>query len=138
MATGVRVTGGTSDGDAAEWDALWDALIGPFRTMGSTAAILGTTVTEVAGLVRRGELVAVRTADGYDLVPDGLIPSGRLIPGLDGIVRVLRSGTGDEYAIALWLLTPGEDGETPVDALRGGRVNEVRIRAGHAAREWRS
>lgn len=114
----------------------WDAVLGPFYTTGSLRRTLNITRQALDSRVRTGSLIRVRTVDGRFLYPSFQIHDGVSIHGLAPVVRILRSGTDDDYAIAQWLATPGDDGRSPAHRLLDGESADVEREARHTAVTW--
>ncbi len=116
--------------------SAWDAILGPFYTTGSLCRTLNITRQALDSRVRTGSLIRVRTVDGRFLYPSFQIHDGVAVPGLAPVVRILRSGTEDDYAIAQWLATPGGDGRSPARRLLDGESTDVDREARHTAAAW--
>lgn len=112
-----------------------EELVGSWLVLPDVAARLGILDRAVRTMVRERRLVALRRPDDQVLVvpeaffvPDPDAPGNdHLLPSLRGSLTQLRdSGYADAEAVK-WLFTPDEAiGDTPIGALRAGRVTTVR------------
>lgn len=98
----------------------YDTALGPFYDTGGLGQWLGVSRQALADRVRRGTLLACRTADGHLLYP--LFQFGRtgeVRPGIVDAIGVLGRAGADGWAIGTWLTTPSEafGGESAVDHL---------------------
>lgn len=115
----------------------WNDVLGPFHSTRGVADLLGVSRQAVAKRVRTGSLVRVVTETGESLFPAFQFRSGRPLPGLIPVVRALRAGTDDEYAIAQWLATPDPStGRSPADLLAAGRTDDALRAATRTAAAW--
>ncbi|MFT8636742.1 MAG: hypothetical protein ABF811_02135 [Pseudoclavibacter sp.] len=115
----------------------WNDVLGPFHSTRGVADLLGVSRQAVAKRVRTGSLVRVVTETGESLFPAFQLRSGRPLPGLLPVVRALRAGTDDEYAIAQWLAAPDPSTRrSPADLLAAGRTDEVLRTATRTAAAW--
>ena len=94
------------------------------------AEALDLAITRVHQLVRDGQLVAVRSAEGVRCVPASLVQDGVIVKGVPGTITLLRDAGYDDEEIVEWLhreddSLPG----TPIQALRENRGTEVKRRA---------
>lgn len=99
-------------------------------TFPDAADALGVRVNRVHQLVRDGQLVAVKDADGHKCVPALLIRDGAVVKWLPSVITMLRDAHFADHEIVDWLFReddalPG----TPIDALRANRGSEVKRRA---------
>jgi hypothetical protein len=111
---------------------LLDRLVDQWLPLPDVAALLGTDVTHVRGMLDDVRLVALRRGTPKALcVPRALVVPEPL-PELPGTMTVLAdAGYGTEDALR-WLLTPDGSlpaGGTPLAMLRAGHKTEVRRRA---------
>ena len=94
------------------------------------ADALGTDVLKVRQMLRDGGLLGVRGEDGILRIPAEFIRDGAVLKGLAGTLTLLRDNGFDDQAALRWLYAdddtlPG----SPVQALAGNRLREVRRRA---------
>jgi excisionase family DNA binding protein len=108
-----------------------DALVREWLTLPELADYLGVGVSRVRGLVRSGQLIALRVGDPPGLrVPAGFVQDGALIRKLTGTLSLLRDQAFSDAEAVRWLFTPDDSlPGTPVQALRDNRGTEVRRRA---------
>lgn len=107
---------------------------GSTHTLPEVADLLGVGLRDVRRALADRRLVATRAPDGGSLrVPAEFLVaeagSGRMavLAPLRGTAIVLADAGLDDDAAVSWLLAPDESlGTSPVDALRSGRVHEVR------------
>lgn len=105
-----------------------------WHTLPEVADLLGVRLRDVRRALADRRLLAARAADGGPLrVPAEFLVaepgSGRVavLEPLRGTATVLADAGLDDEAAVRWLLDPYESlGTSPVDALRSGRVHEVR------------
>lgn len=107
-------------------DDAWNQLIGPFYLLDEVAALIRLDAAAVRAALQRGKLLAATTGDGVLVFPVFQFdPAGHALPGVEHVVQLLR-GRMDDWGILLWLGRPSRAlGATPVEALRGARLNEV-------------
>lgn len=124
----------------------YDTSFGPFYDTAGLAQWLGVSRQALADRVRRGTLLACRTAEGHLLYP--LLQFGRggeVRPGVVDAVGILARAGADGWTIASWLTTPTEvfDGQSAVDHLvlhrsRASAVQLVVAAAEADASRWAS
>ena len=98
----------------------YDEALGPFYDTAGLVAWLGISRQAVADRVRRGTLLACRTADGPLLYPSLQFGrDGQVRPGVFEVVGELTRHGADGWAVATWLTTPSEafEGHSAVDFL---------------------
>lgn len=99
-------------------------------TVPDVAELLGSDVLKVRSLLREGQLLAVRGADGVLRVPAAFVQEGRIVKGLPGVLTLLRDNRFDDDAALRWLFAEDETlPGSPVQALRENRGTEVKRRA---------
>ncbi|HET8601264.1 MAG TPA: hypothetical protein VFL99_13125 [Segeticoccus sp.] len=122
----------------------WDERLGPFYDTAGLVTWLGISRQALADRVRRGTLLACRTADGHLVYPAlQFARDGAVRPGVvDAVGQFTRAGA-DGWAIAVWLTTPSDafDGHSAVDYLvvhrtSANAVEQVRDVAAADARGW--
>jgi hypothetical protein len=99
-------------------------------TLPEVADQLGVPINRVHQLVRDGQLVAVRNADGVRAVPASFVHDGAVVKSLPSVITLLRDARFADDEIVDWLFRaddslPGR----PIDALRANRGSEVKRRA---------
>ena len=98
----------------------YDETLGPFYDTGGLVSWLGISRQAVADRVRRGTLLACRTADGHLLYPSLQFGrDGQVRPGVFEVVGELTRRGVDGWTVALWLTTPSPafEGHSAVDYL---------------------
>lgn len=98
----------------------YDEPLGPFYDTAGLVAWLGISRQAVSDRVRRGTLLACRTADGHLLYPSLQFGrDGSVRPGVVDAVGELTRRGADGWAVATWLTTPSPvfDGHSAVDFL---------------------
>lgn len=94
------------------------------------AQALDTDVLHVHRMIKEGELVDVRNADGVRCVPADFVFDGAPVKSLRSVIQLLRDARFTNDEIVAWLYQedaalPG----TPIAALRDNRGTEVKRRA---------
>lgn len=94
------------------------------------AKTLDTDVLHVHRMIKEGELVDVRNADGVRCVPADFVQDGVPVKSLRSVIQLLRDARFTNDEIVGWLYQedaalPG----TPIAALRDNRGTEVKRRA---------
>ncbi|MEO8828636.1 hypothetical protein [Lapillicoccus sp.] len=98
----------------------WDSELGPFYDTNGLSRWLGVTRQALADRVKRGTLLACRTADSHLLYPVLQFDRvGQVRPGVIEAVGILTRAGADGWAIGTWLTTASVafDGESVVDYL---------------------
>lgn len=122
--------------------SAWGEILGPAYTTDSFAKVLHTTPNDVLSDADDLRILRVYAADGGPLYPAFQVSSGIVAPGLQQVLRTLRSGVADPWMWALWLnATPATTGtgdarETHIDCLHAGHLKEVLLAATHTAAAW--
>jgi hypothetical protein len=99
-------------------------------TLPETAEELGVQITRAHQLVRDGQLVAVRGADGVRRVPADFVHEGVVVKGLPGVITLLRDAHYGDDEIVEWLFRDDDSlPGAPITALRENRGTEVKRRA---------
>jgi excisionase family DNA binding protein len=99
-------------------------------TVPEVAERLGVPANRVHQLLRDGQLVAVRSADGVRGVPASFVDDAAVVKALPSVITLLRDARYADDEIVDWLFRfddtlPG----TPIEALRSNRGSEVKRRA---------
>lgn len=101
-------------------------------TLPDIAERLGLRITEVRGMLKDRQLVAVRRGERNVLsVPEAFIGDDGPLPELPGTFTVLADGGFSDEEIVTWMFTPDDRlvGGSPIGAIRAGAKTEVRRRA---------
>lgn len=100
--------------------------VGPFYDCVGLKDWLDLTEVDVLGMVRDGQLLAVRNLEGDVLFPSMQFgPDGELLPRLEEVLKILR-GTLDDWSIALWILYKDvQDGVSNLERLKSGEAETV-------------
>lgn len=108
-----------------------ETLVGEWLTVPDVAELLDIGVSRVRGLIRSGQLIALRIGDPPVLrIPAAFVADGALIRKLTGTLSLLRDAAYSDAEAVRWLFTPDDSlPGTPVQALRDNRGTEVRRRA---------
>lgn len=122
--------------------SAWADILGPAYTTDSFAKVLHTTPNDVLADADDQRILRVYAADGVPLYPAFQVSNGVIAPGLQQVLRTLRSGSADPWMWALWLnaepapTKTGDARETHIDRLHAGHLKEVLIAATHTAAAW--
>lgn len=121
-------------------DSPWSEIGGPCYTVTSIARTLGWTEAEVFEAGNDLRLLMLQTDDGVALFPSFQLQDGKIVEGLQGILRVLETGTASRWTWAQWLnvALPEEDSPRNITLLYEGRLEEALRDARRAAWAWRS
>jgi len=119
-------------------DLLWRRHLGARLDTRQAQELLGVgTRQAVSDMVKRGRLLALRTADGRLAYPAFQFgPAGRPYPVLPFVLGTLREAGADPHTVASWFVTPKAllDDKSPAEWLkRGGDDAPVREAARRAA-----
>lgn len=123
-------------GRASERDP-WADIVGPCcswaamkREVGFDSAMLAKAVDDLRAL-------QLTTSDGVKVFPIWQVSDGALVPGLELVLRELRTGLHHPWTWAQWLsIDLPEDGRSRADALLKGEIYQVVIEARQAATAW--
>lgn len=123
-----------------EAPSSWAKIVGPCYTVTSMARVLGWTEAEV---IEEGDdlrLLMLTTDDGVDLFPSFQLQGGKIVDGLQDVLRVLATGTAGKWTWAQWLNVALPDSDPPrhITLLYEGRLEEALRNARHDAWSWRS
>lgn len=116
----------------------WAEVVGPCYTVTSVARILGWTEAEVLSAGNDLRLLMLTTDDGVDLFPMFQLQDGRIVDGLQDVLRVLATGTTGRWTWAQWLNVALLDKDPPrnITLLYEGRLEEALRAAQHDAWSW--
>ena len=116
----------------------WVQIAGPCYTVASMARALGWSETEVLEAGNDLRLLMLRTEDGVDLFPSFQLQDGKIVDGLQGVLRVLQTGVNDSWTWAQWLNVELPDADPPrnITLLCKGRIEEAIRVAQHDAWAW--
>lgn len=121
----------------------WARIIGPCYRADSFARALGWTGADVTRGSASLAVLELLTDEGIRLYPTFQVRDGRLVPGLQEVLQVLRTGTESRWTWAQWLNTRLDDedgGELPsaIEQLAAGELEDVLLEARHDAWSWSS
>lgn len=108
-----------------------DVELGPFYDTAGLCRWWDVSRQAVADRVRRGTLLACRTADGHLVYPAfQLARDGQVRPGIAEALAVLARSGADGWTTALWFTTPSAvfDGHSAVDHLVVHRGSAAAVR----------
>jgi len=113
----------------------WSAHLGPFYSEQGVAKLLAQHALGATKHAPR-ELLALRTGSGQVVYPAFQFEGQGLVQGLVEVLEILRAAPISMWTSASWLVSrdPEMDGLSPIEALRRGRPEEVRV----AASQWSS
>ncbi|MCK8468266.1 hypothetical protein M0722_13785 [Microbacterium sp. KSW4-16] len=118
----------------------WAEIVGPCYTVTSMARTLGWSEADVLEAGDDLSLLMLRTEDGVDLFPSFQLQDGKVVEGLQDVLRVLQTGVNDPWTWAQWLnaALPESDPPRNITLLYEGRLEEALRDARHDAWAWRS
>lgn len=116
----------------------WAEIVGPCYMIDSFGQATGISVPEVQTAAADLRALALTTADGDVVLPSFQMRDGQLVPHLERILGVLRSGIDDPWTWAQWLSADLPDEGRHIDHLWAGEVASTRSEAEHDAWAWRS
>ena len=116
-------------------------LIGPFYRSDQVSLLLGITRQAVHERIRKGGLLAARTADGVWVYPTFQFDGRRLLEGLKTVLKEFDLDEVDRWAVAAWWVSPSAglnaQSPSPLEWLRsGGDLARIRALARDANRRW--
>lgn len=119
----------------------WADIVGACYTSGSLQRELGIGRGAVSKAVKELRLLRLVTREGTTLYPAFQVRHGRVVPGLERVLRELNTGIGDPWTWAQWLNTalPGTGGVPQprnIDRLARGDVDAVVRDAAEDAAAW--
>ena len=153
MVSSHEVTEFSSDSESATVNAMADAVqsanrindrLGAFYTTDRVRKVLGGVSRQaVSQRVQGHRLLRVTTADGEMLFPAFQFKDQEVVPGLQGLLKVLLDSGVDGWTVAYWLTSRiGQLGEaTALDVLASGDTDpmaELEILAADDAAGWRA
>lgn len=82
----------------------------------------------------------LHTEDGVDLFPSFQLQDGKIVDGLQDVLRVLETGTASRWTWAQWLNVALPDADPPrtITLLYKARLEKALRDARHDARSWSS
>jgi hypothetical protein len=114
----------------------WTEHLGGFYDANGVAALLsrGRAPLSRQAVHKRKGLLALTTGSGRVVYPTFQFVADGVLPGLDAVQEAVPEELASRWTLASWLVSPQPDldGQTPVEALREGRVAPVVS----AARQW--
>lgn len=118
----------------------WADIVGPCYTVRSMARTLGWTEAEVMKAGNDLRLLMLHTDDDVNLFPSFQLHDGKIIEGLQDVLRILATGTASRWMWATWLNATLPDADPPrnIALLIESRLEEVLWDAGHDAWAWSS
>lgn len=124
----------------SEKTSPWAEIVGPCYTVTSMARTLGWTESEVMDAGNDLRLLMLTTADDVHLFPVLQLQHGKVVDGLQDVLRVLATGTAGRWTWAQWLNTalPDKDPPRTITLLYEGRLEEALRAARHDAWSWSS
>ncbi|MCP1428192.1 hypothetical protein J3D45_000690 [Microbacterium foliorum] len=124
----------------AENKSPWAEIVGPCYTVTSMARTLGWPEAEVMEAGNDHRLLMLTTDDGVELFPEFQLRDGKVVEGLQDVLRVLVTGTAGRWTWAQWLnlALPDEDPPRNITLLYEGRLEEALQGARHVAGSWSS
>ncbi|HTZ45221.1 MAG TPA: Rv2175c family DNA-binding protein [Jatrophihabitans sp.] len=103
-------------------------------TLPDAAELLALPITKVHQLLKDGQLVVTRDAEGRRVLPRIFVVQGAPLKGLSSVITLLRDGGFSDAEIVEWLLRADDSlPGTPAQALAENRGTEVKRRAQAAA-----
>lgn len=103
-------------------------------TLPEAAELLAVPITRVHQLIKDGQLVVTRDAEGRRALPRIFVAGGAVLKSLPGVITLLRDGGYNDGEVVDWLLRPDDTlPGTPAQALAENRGTEVKRRAQAAA-----
>lgn len=126
------------DDTGAERTNPWAQIVGPCYTLARMARTLGWSEAEVLEAGNDLRLLMLTTDDGVDLFPSFQLQDGKVVDGLQDVLRVLATGTTSRWTWAQWLnvALPDEDPPRNITLLSEGRLEEALRVARHDAWAW--
>lgn len=121
-------------------DSHWAEIVGPCYTVPRMARALGWTEAEVMDAGNDLRLLVLTTQDGVHLLPTFQLQDGKIVEGLQEVLRVLQTGTAGRWTWAQWLsaAVPDKDPPCNITLLYEGRLAEALRDARHVAWSWTS
>lgn len=118
----------------------WAEIVGPCYTVTSMARTLGWTESAVIEAGNDLRLLMLHTDEDTYLFPSFQLHDGKVVEGLQDVLRVLETGTTGRWTWAQWLnvALPEEDPPRNITLLYEGRLEEALQNARHDAWAWSS
>ncbi|MCT9819301.1 hypothetical protein N3K63_03265 [Microbacterium sp. W1N] len=116
----------------------WAATLGPMIPQDHAAKLLGMTDEELEQAADDLRALRLLTVGEGAYYPGWQISDGQLIPGLQDVLRVLRTGSDDEWRWAAWLYAQDGRGRRRTRRFALGRADAVLQDARWVAAEWRA
>lgn len=116
----------------------WAQIVGPCYTVASMARTLGWSEIEVMEAGKNLRLLMLHTAEDTLLFPSFQLQNGKVVEGLEDVLRVLAAGTTSRWTWAQWLnvAVPEEDPPRNITLFYEGRLEEALHDARHDAWVW--
>lgn len=118
----------------------WPAIIGPCFTDESFCRELQVTKAWLSTAVQELQVLQIVTADWINVYPSFQVHEGRVVPGLEVVLRELANGSYSALMWAQWLNRPAKrpDGarRRRIDELAAGHIDALAEEARHSAAAW--
>ena len=100
-------------------------------TIPDVADVLDADILSVHRMIKEGEFVEARNADGIRCVPADFIQDGAPVKGLRAVISLLRDGRFSDAEIVAWLFSADDSlaRGSAMAALRANHGTEVKRRA---------
>ncbi|WP_285117274.1 hypothetical protein [Leifsonia sp. fls2-241-R2A-40a] len=120
-------------------DSHWETVLGPCYTTETISKRLGIPQADVELWADDLRLLRVQATETPVFPAWQLTDQNEPIPGLQGVLLVLRDGVNDPLSWANFLTASvGHPPTRAIDQLNAGDVAAVLLRARHAAASWRA
>ncbi|MBM3714659.1 MAG: hypothetical protein FJW64_02810 [Actinobacteria bacterium] len=118
----------------------WADIVGPCFTSGRLQQELGVGRAAVSKAVREHRAIRLDTSDRRTLYPAFQVQNRALVPGLNEVLPILKSGIDDPWTWAQWLNAPppslDPQRQRRIDRLVAGDIALVVSAARHDAAIW--
>jgi hypothetical protein len=114
----------------------WADIIGPCYTSAGIQRVLSISRSQLSRASRGLQILRLPTDDGPFLYPAFQIADYALIPGLDQVLAILRTGIDDPWTWAQWLNTKLPDQPNHIEQLITGSIFTVLKDASRTAAAW--
>lgn len=114
----------------------WAKIAGPCYTASGMADTVGWTDDQVIQAGEDLRLLAMRTSDDVVVYPAFQLHDGRVVDGLQDVLRILRTGTAGRWTWAQFLNVPLHGERAQIEILREGRLDKVLRDARNEAASW--
>jgi hypothetical protein len=114
----------------------WADIVGLSYTTASFLDVIGGTEADLDRAADELRVLRLTTVEGVILYPAFQVHDGSLVPGLDQVLPVLRTGVDDPWTWAQWLNTDLPGRGRNIDRLIDGGLDAVVRRAEQAAGSW--